>query len=753
MARLRRLDAELVRRGLARSREQAAELIDAGRVDVGGADGDQGGHPGRPCGRDRRPADAGRARLRQPRRHKLLGALDAFAPAGWRSPGRRCLDAGASTGGFTDVLLRARRRARGRGRRRLRAAGLGAAAGSAGHRARPHERPRPQPEQVAPARRSGRRRPVLHLAHAWCCRPWCGAPRPDADLVLMVKPQFEVGRERLGPAASSAARAARPTPSARSPRAALELGPGLAGRHGQPVAGPERQRRVLPVAAGGRARRWTTPRRARRGAGPPDRSEQGRGSFSTGLGRDHRRNRRWPPPRVRCVLLEMRLRGLGVIRTPSLELGPGLTVVTGETGAGKTMVVTGLGLLFGGRADAGRVARGAGPAVVEGRLAVAPDGAVGRRGGRGRRRARRRRRPDVSRTVSAEGRSRAHVGGRPVPVGDAGRGRRASWSPCTASPTSSGCCGPAGSAAALDRFAGDDAREAAGAPTAQAWHAAGGGRRPARRARRRRPRERAQEADLLRLGLGEIERVDPQPGEDEELRPRPSGSRTPRALRMAAATAHAGAAPAATRPTDAADAPPLLGAARRALEARPRPRPGAGRPGRPAGRGRPTWSATSRPSWLATPRSLDADPARLAARPRAAGRAARADPQVRRTTSTACSPGPRRPRRGSPSWTATTTGSTSCSASVSGCAPSSPSWPARSRAAGSTAAGRFWRGGHRRAGRAGDADAASMVGRSRRSPRGPASRAGPDGVDEVELRLVPHPGAPSRPLQQGRVRR
>ncbi|MCU1674177.1 MAG: repair protein RecN, partial [Frankiales bacterium] len=69
----------------------------------------------------------------------------------------------------------------------------------------------------------------------------------------------------------------------------------------------------------------------------------------------------------------MRIRGLGVIDDAVLELGPGLTVVTGETGAGKTMVVQGLALLFGGRADAGRVRPGADRAVVEGRL-VLPDG-------------------------------------------------------------------------------------------------------------------------------------------------------------------------------------------------------------------------------------------------------------------------------------------------------------------------------------------------------------------------------------------
>ncbi|MCW2499324.1 MAG: recN, partial [Frankiales bacterium] len=64
------------------------------------------------------------------------------------------------------------------------------------------------------------------------------------------------------------------------------------------------------------------------------------------------------------MLQEMRIQGLGVIEDAVLELGPGLTVVTGETGAGKTMVVQGLNLLFGGRSDAGRVRPGAARAVV-----------------------------------------------------------------------------------------------------------------------------------------------------------------------------------------------------------------------------------------------------------------------------------------------------------------------------------------------------------------------------------------------------
>ena len=70
------------------------------------------------------------------------------------------------------------------------------------------------------------------------------------------------------------------------------------------------------------------------------------------------------------MLEEIRIRGLGVISDAVLELGPGLTVVTGETGAGKTMVVTGLALLFGGRADASRLRPGVDSASVEGRLLV-----------------------------------------------------------------------------------------------------------------------------------------------------------------------------------------------------------------------------------------------------------------------------------------------------------------------------------------------------------------------------------------------
>src|SRR5215470_9889995 len=104
------------------------------------------------------------------------------------------------------------------------------------------------------------------------------------------------------------------------------------------------------------------------------------------------------------MLEEVRITGLGVIEDAVLELSSGLTVVTGETGAGKTMVVTGLGLMFGGRADPARVRPGAERATVEGRLRIEPDGAVARQV------------LEAGGELDDEGRSLAFAGGRSVPV-------------------------------------------------------------------------------------------------------------------------------------------------------------------------------------------------------------------------------------------------------------------------------------------------------------------------------------------------
>ena len=114
------------------------------------------------------------------------------------------------------------------------------------------------------------------------------------------------------------------------------------------------------------------------------------------------------------MITSLRIRGLGVIAQAAIELGPGLTVITGETGAGKTMVVTSLGLLGGGRADSGSVRTGADRADVEAEVAVVADSAAATlaedagaaiEDGR----------LLLARTVGGDGRSRAFAGGRAVP--------------------------------------------------------------------------------------------------------------------------------------------------------------------------------------------------------------------------------------------------------------------------------------------------------------------------------------------------
>jgi DNA repair protein RecN (Recombination protein N) len=212
-------------------------------------------------------------------------------------------------------------------------------------------------------------------------------------------------------------------------------------------------------------------------------------------------------------LTELRIRGLGAIEEATLELGPGLTVVTGETGAGKTMVVTGLTLLFGGRADPGRVSDG-GRAGVEGRLQLPPASPIWARatdaGAE----------PDddgsliLARTVTAEGRSRAHLGGRSVPVGviaELAEGLLAVHGQTDQLRLSR----PAEQRRALDRYAGPAHLELLEQYRAahQQWRelAADLDRRHAQ------ARELAQAADVLRHGLDEIASVAPEPGEDEAL--------------------------------------------------------------------------------------------------------------------------------------------------------------------------------------------------------------------------------------------
>ncbi|GGM30579.1 MULTISPECIES: DNA repair protein RecN [Micromonospora] len=266
------------------------------------------------------------------------------------------------------------------------------------------------------------------------------------------------------------------------------------------------------------------------------------------------------------MLEELRITGLGVIEDTTLPLADGMNVITGETGAGKTMVVTGLGLLFGGRADAGRVRAQPGKAVVEGRLRLrgrVADGVHARISDAGGE-------PDddgallLSRTVTVEGRSRAYLGGRSMPVamlGEVGEQVVA----VHGQSDQLRLLRPAEQRAALDRFAGPEHEKLLEALR----EAYTGWRRVVDDLadRRRNARARHQEADLLRLGLDEITRVDPQPGEDDELKAEARRLEHAEGLRTAAQLAYQCVAGAGEPADETPDATALLGTARRTLEA------------------------------------------------------------------------------------------------------------------------------------------------------------------------------------------
>ena len=251
----------------------------------------------------------------------------------------------------------------------------------------------------------------------------------------------------------------------------------------------------------------------------------------------------------------MRLRDLGVIAEAVLPIGPGFTAITGETGAGKTMVVTGLGLLLGQRADSGAVRSGADQAAVEGVWIVGEEGPVADRvreaggelqpigGGRGE--------LYVARTLTSEGRSRASVGGRAAPAGvladlagelvvvhgqsDQLRLRSA-----------------AAQREALDRFGGERVRQAL-----REYRAAFGAWRSIDEELTTLADERgarAAEAAQLRATIAAIEEVAPEPGEDEALRARAERLANAEELRVAAAAAREAL-------SSEEDAPDVVGAA------------------------------------------------------------------------------------------------------------------------------------------------------------------------------------------------
>lgn len=240
----------------------------------------------------------------------------------------------------------------------------------------------------------------------------------------------------------------------------------------------------------------------------------------------------------------LQISGLGVIGEATVDLDPGFTVVTGETGAGKTMVVTALGLLLGRRADAGVVRRGARRAVVDagvrlpaGHRAVTlaeEAGAVVEEADTAGVR-------DLvlSRSVTASGegtRSRAGVGGRAVPVAvlsEVGAALVAVHGQNDQVRLQS----PAAQRHALDAFGGAELQAALAAYRAE--HEAYTRARHERDMLVERQQERAREAESLQRGLEEIDEADPHAGEDEELRTRIRRLEDVEELRAAAGGAHA----------------------------------------------------------------------------------------------------------------------------------------------------------------------------------------------------------------------
>ena len=232
-----RLDAELVRRGLARSREQAGELVAAGRVTVAGL---RAAKAATQVSRDApiSIADTGEPGYVSRGGRKLAGALTVFGPAGLTVAGRACLDAGASTGGFTDVLLRA-------GAAHVVAADVGYGQLAWSLRTDPrvtvldrvNVRNLDQVEAFTPV-------PELVVADLSFISLTLVLPAlvacavPDADFVLLVKPQFEVGKGRVGAGGVVRDIADRSASVRKVTDAAGQLGLGVLGVTASPLPGP-----------------------------------------------------------------------------------------------------------------------------------------------------------------------------------------------------------------------------------------------------------------------------------------------------------------------------------------------------------------------------------------------------------------------------------------------------------------------------------------------------------------------------------
>jgi 23S rRNA (cytidine1920-2'-O)/16S rRNA (cytidine1409-2'-O)-methyltransferase len=233
----RRLDAELVRRGLARSREHAAALIDDGRVRVGGTPAIKSATQVDAAASIAVAASDSGPDYVSRGAYKLLGALTAFADSGLDVGGRRCLDAGASTGGFTDVLLRS-------GARHVVAVDVGY--GQLAWRLRQDSRvtvvDRTNVREVTPDMIGGEVDVTVADLSFISLRLVLPALRrcttADGELVLMVKPQFEVGRERLGAGGVVRDAAMRAQAVRDVAAAAHALSLGVAGITASPLPGP-----------------------------------------------------------------------------------------------------------------------------------------------------------------------------------------------------------------------------------------------------------------------------------------------------------------------------------------------------------------------------------------------------------------------------------------------------------------------------------------------------------------------------------
>ncbi len=227
-----------MRRNLARSREHASQLIAAGRVTVAGATATKAATQVETSAALVVARDADEPDYVSRGGHKLAGAFAAFVPRGLVVEGRRALDAGASTGGFTDVLLRA-------GAAEVVAVdvGYGQLAWSLRSDARVTVKDRTNVRELTPEVIDGRLAELVvgdlsFIPLGLVLPALVRCATPDADLVLMVKPQFEVGRERLGSGGVVRSTKLRAESVLNVARQAGGLGLGVLGVTASPLPGP-----------------------------------------------------------------------------------------------------------------------------------------------------------------------------------------------------------------------------------------------------------------------------------------------------------------------------------------------------------------------------------------------------------------------------------------------------------------------------------------------------------------------------------